>query len=128
MVEEHGGDMSARDRKDARRIQAEFAFEDAGRPGRRAGGGPQNAPTGGGTGSGDRRRAAFGGSLTTPQSHSQAQTPARQTPVASRSSTPSSDRNVDPAIAEYVEPVCDAFFSSQYFIGDTDSSCRGWSR
>ncbi|KAG6819490.1 hypothetical protein H0H93_011347 [Arthromyces matolae] len=35
MVEEHGGDMSARDRKDARRIQAEFEFEEVGRHGRR---------------------------------------------------------------------------------------------
>ena len=29
-VEEHGGDMSSRDRKDARRVQADFAFEDVG--------------------------------------------------------------------------------------------------
>ncbi|EAU80632.2 cytoplasmic protein [Coprinopsis cinerea okayama7 len=31
MVEEHGADMSARDRKNAQRVQAEFTFEDAGR-------------------------------------------------------------------------------------------------
>ncbi|KAJ2923047.1 hypothetical protein H1R20_g14047, partial [Candolleomyces eurysporus] len=31
MVGEHGGDMSARDRKDARRVQADFTFDDAGR-------------------------------------------------------------------------------------------------
>ena len=29
-VEEHGGDMSSRDKKDARRVQANFAFEDVG--------------------------------------------------------------------------------------------------
>ncbi|KAJ3495674.1 hypothetical protein NLJ89_g10589 [Agrocybe chaxingu] len=31
MVEEHGGDMSSRDRKDARRVQADFTFEEVGR-------------------------------------------------------------------------------------------------
>ena len=30
MVEEHGGEMSSRDKKDARRVQADFAFEDLG--------------------------------------------------------------------------------------------------
>lgn len=30
MVEEHGGAMSSKDRKDARRVVADFAFEDAG--------------------------------------------------------------------------------------------------
>lgn len=29
-VENHGGDMSSRDKKDARRVQANFAFEDVG--------------------------------------------------------------------------------------------------
>ncbi|KAG5720335.1 LIM domain and RING finger protein, partial [Termitomyces sp. T112] len=35
MVEEHGSDMSSRDKKDARRIQADFEFEEVGRHGRR---------------------------------------------------------------------------------------------
>ena len=39
MVEDHGGDMSARDKKDARRIQAEFTFESVGQGGRHGGGG-----------------------------------------------------------------------------------------
>ena len=29
-VEDHGGDMSSRDKKDARRVQADFAFEEVG--------------------------------------------------------------------------------------------------
>ena len=29
-VEDHGGDMSSRDKRDARRVQADFAFEDVG--------------------------------------------------------------------------------------------------
>ena len=110
MVDEHGADMSARDRKDARRIQAEFTFDDG--PGSRSGGGRRGGGGGGPSqtaqpsasgssgppaGSGDRRRAAFGGSLTGSQ---QPQPPARSTPVASRSSTPPSDNAVDPAIVE----------------------------
>ncbi|KIM48536.1 hypothetical protein M413DRAFT_20913 [Hebeloma cylindrosporum] len=39
MVEEHGGDMSARDKKDARRIQADFTFENVGQGGRHGHGG-----------------------------------------------------------------------------------------
>jgi E3 ubiquitin-protein ligase ZNF598 len=34
MVEEHGAAMSARDRKDARRVQADFEFEEVGGRGR----------------------------------------------------------------------------------------------
>ncbi|KDR73781.1 hypothetical protein GALMADRAFT_251582 [Galerina marginata CBS 339.88] len=34
MVEEHGGDMTSRDKKDARRIQADFMFEEVGHNGR----------------------------------------------------------------------------------------------
>jgi hypothetical protein len=39
MVEDHGGDMSARDKKDARRIQADFTFENTGQGGRHGHGG-----------------------------------------------------------------------------------------
>ena len=35
MVEEHGGDMSSRDKKDARRLVADFAFDDRHGHGRR---------------------------------------------------------------------------------------------
>ncbi|RXW12973.1 hypothetical protein EST38_g12882 [Candolleomyces aberdarensis] len=102
MVGEHGGDMSARDRKDARRVQADFTFDDASRGGRRAGPStpaPAPAPTptqNRPVGSGDRRRAAFGGALTTSQT---APSPAQSTPAASRPSTPPTGA-ADPAVAE----------------------------
>ena len=81
-VEEHGAEMSARDKRDARRVQAEFEFEEVGggpgRRGRRDRGDrerereppPHTAgPPGAGAGprsqaAGARRREAFGGSLT----------------------------------------------------------------
>ncbi|KAF5334514.1 hypothetical protein D9611_013777 [Ephemerocybe angulata] len=108
MVEEHGGDMSARDRKDARRIQADFTFEEPRAAAPRRGGQQQAqpAPPAAGpsqsraSGSGDRRRAAFGGSLTAAQPSQAAQSSARSTPGASRSSTPPSDSAADPAILE----------------------------
>ncbi|KAI0748387.1 hypothetical protein C8Q80DRAFT_1270806 [Daedaleopsis nitida] len=82
-VEEHGAEMSSRDKRDARRVQAEFEFEEVGGgPGRRGRrdrgdrerereppphvqGGVQ--PPGGGSraqAAGARRREAFGGTLT----------------------------------------------------------------
>ncbi|TFK91783.1 hypothetical protein K466DRAFT_294055 [Polyporus arcularius HHB13444] len=82
-VEEHGAEMSARDKRDARRVEADFEFEDvggggAGRRGRRDRGDrererereppPHTAgPPGAGPrpqAAGARRREAFGGSLT----------------------------------------------------------------
>ena len=84
-VEEHGAEMSARDKRDARRVEAQFEFEEvgggAGRRGRRDRGDrererepppqpqPQGQGGGGGGGSrlqvaGARRREAFGGNLT----------------------------------------------------------------
>lgn len=76
MVEEHGAEMSTRDKKDARRVEAAFEFQDASSSSnRRRGGGP------GGTGGGgrdpqpllaprpisgaDSRRNRFGAHLTT---------------------------------------------------------------
>lgn len=110
MVEEHGGDMSARDKKDARRIQADFEFEEVGtggRRGRRDRGDrerereppPHDPPRANAAGA--RRRDAFGGNLTTVSS-----TPA--TPNAgpsrnqSRRQSPSPTADMDPAVAEYV--------------------------
>ena len=53
MVEEHGAEMSSRDKKDARRVNAAFEFQDApSSSGRRRGGGPD----GGGGGGGGRER------------------------------------------------------------------------
>jgi hypothetical protein len=84
-VEDHGGDMSSRDKKDARKVQADFAFEDVGRHGNarrdRDRVPPPQAPppprqqqaqvslssaasTVPRPGSGVRRREAFGGGLT----------------------------------------------------------------
>ena len=53
MVEEHGAEMSSRDKKDARRVNATFEFQDApSSSGRRRGGGPD----GGGSSGGGRER------------------------------------------------------------------------
>ncbi|KII88284.1 hypothetical protein PLICRDRAFT_29860 [Plicaturopsis crispa FD-325 SS-3] len=79
MVEEHGMDMSSRDKKDARRIQAGFEFEEVGVGGRRGRGGrgdrehereppphqPPAAPAPGPSRpTGGRRREGFGATLT----------------------------------------------------------------
>ncbi|CCM00490.1 uncharacterized protein FIBRA_02524 [Fibroporia radiculosa] len=77
MVEEHGAEMSTRDKKDARRIQAEFEFEEVGTGNRRGRRDrrdrererePPPAPIPPGVsrpnGAGGRRREAFNGNLT----------------------------------------------------------------
>jgi len=110
-MEEHKGEMSSKDLKDARRIQADFAFEEPGRHGRRdrererepppqqarqqqpppqAGPSRQTAAAGGG----NRRREAFGGALTTADGPAPALAPPR------RVDTPPAD--FDPATAECV--------------------------
>ncbi len=54
MVEEHGAEMSSRDKKDARRVNAAFEFQDASpSSSRRRGGGPDSS--GGGSGGGRER-------------------------------------------------------------------------
>lgn len=122
MVETHGTDMTARDRKEAMRIQADFEFEEVGAGGRRAGGrrdrdreppqppprqqqqprppaapGPSRPPGGG------RRREGFGASLTVAGGSGSA-TPNGGTPAGpSRRASPSPPRaDVDPAVLEYV--------------------------
>lgn len=111
MVEEHGAEMSSRDKKDARRIQADFEFEEVsagGRRGRNDRGDrererepPPAAGTSINNAAGTRRRAAFGGNLTTENA-----TPAPQSAAASRvqsrRQSPSPTADVDPAVAEYV--------------------------
>ncbi|EGN95836.1 hypothetical protein SERLA73DRAFT_162550 [Serpula lacrymans var. lacrymans S7.3] len=74
MVEVHGADMTARDKKDAMRIQAEFEFEDVGGSGRRGRRDrdrerEREPPQGSGLAvaqprANGRRREAFGGHLT----------------------------------------------------------------
>ena len=115
MVEEHGAEMSARDKKAASRVQAEFEFEEVG--GRRGRGGrrdrerdrdppPAQAPPGPPrpSGAGGRRREAFGGNLTSLDGGMSA-TPNGQTPnlsrQASRRPSPSpGDLDVEPGITE----------------------------
>jgi hypothetical protein len=118
-VEDHGGDMSSRDKKDARRVQADFAFEDVG--GRHGHGrrdrdrerdrererDPQAPPpprqqqaqssaatTAPPPGSGARRREAFGGGLT------QAGESENNNRGISRPSTPQATTEVDQAVIE----------------------------
>ncbi|KAI0683337.1 hypothetical protein BC835DRAFT_1423394 [Cytidiella melzeri] len=113
MVEEHGADMSSRDKRDARRIQADFEFEEVGVGGRRGGrrdrgdrererepppsqaAGPSNAAA-----AGSRRRAAFGGNLTTESTNGHGPTPHAASRVQSRRQSPSPPADVDPAVAE----------------------------
>ncbi|KAG9310051.1 hypothetical protein JVU11DRAFT_10094 [Chiua virens] len=101
-VEVHGADMSSKDKKDARRVQAEFEFDDtvgSSRRGRRDRGDrererepppqiaqAQNKPVG-------RRREAFGGHLTTES------TLATQPSILSGRASPMRE-DVDPVIAE----------------------------
>jgi len=114
-MEEHKGEMSSKDLKDARRVQAEFAFEETGRHGRRERERerepppqqarqqqqqPQPGPSrqAGAAGGGGRRREAFGGALTTEDGPAPAIAPPR------RVDTPPAD--VDPATAECVPYFC----------------------
>ncbi|KIK00343.1 hypothetical protein K443DRAFT_612765 [Laccaria amethystina LaAM-08-1] len=126
MVEVHGGDMSSRDKKDARRVPAEFAFEEVGHGGRhgrrdrerereREHEPPpqshrqqlQTAPPPQAVasvtrppGSVSRRREAFGGALTTEGSSIPQATSNNNTPGASRPSSPPHAGDTDPAVLE----------------------------
>lgn len=121
-VEDHGGDMSSRDKKDARRVQADFAFEEVG--GRHGHHGRRDnrerdrererdrdppphprqqqaqvslssaAATAVPPGSGARRREAFGGGLT------QAGETENNNRGISRPSTPQATTEVDQAVIE----------------------------
>ncbi|OSX65392.1 hypothetical protein POSPLADRAFT_1134364 [Postia placenta MAD-698-R-SB12] len=110
MVEEHGAEMSARDKKDAMRIQAEFEFEEvggAGRRGRRDRQGrerereppplPVISALARGSGAGGRRREAFSGNLTL-DNPSTSRTPNGNT--LSRSQQPSRRQSPSPPEAE----------------------------
>jgi len=123
-VEEHGGDMSSRDKKDARRVQADFLFEETGgRHGNarrdrdrdrererdrepppppppprqqqaQAQASSSSVTTVPPPGSGARRREAFGGGLT------QAGEAENNNRGISRPSTPQATTEVDQAIIE----------------------------
>ena len=111
MVEEHGADMSSKDKKAARQIQADFEFEEvggSGRRGRRDRGdrererepppqaGPSRAANTGAAG--NRRREAFGGSLTAEGSGNGTPNMSRQQSRQDITTT----TDVDPAVLEYV--------------------------
>lgn len=113
MVEDHGADMSARDRRDARRVEADFEFEEVpsgagARRGRRERGDrdrdreppPHTHPVGQPPGSGARpqaagarRREAFSGALTAEAAQSQRQSAnaSQQQQHAARRQSPSPD-------------------------------------
>ncbi|KAI0780465.1 hypothetical protein BD413DRAFT_463543 [Trametes elegans] len=120
MVEEHGAEMSARDRRETRRVQAEFEFEEVpaggGRRGRRDRGDRERereppphqaaaAPPGAGAGArpqaaGARRREAFSGALT---SEASGQGPgAGASQHGSRRQSPSPDLGNEPRLAALV--------------------------
>ena len=103
-VEVHGADMTSKDRKDARRVQAEFEFDDAGgssRRGRRDRGDrerereppPQTVQAQ--NRAGGRRREAFGGHLTTEGTQAVLPTLPSGPPSPTR-------EDADPLVAEYV--------------------------
>jgi E3 ubiquitin-protein ligase ZNF598 len=110
MVEEHGSDMTSRDKKDARRIQAEFEFEEVGiggRRGRRDRGDrererepPPHQPPGAVPGPATparpnvRRREGFGANLTTETAPDQSSRPNHTANI----SPPPGD--IDPVTAE----------------------------
>ena len=111
MVEEHGADMTSRDKKDTRRIQADFEFDEVGIGGRRNGrdwgggssGGnseralpPRSPPPVGQSRPNGRRREGFGTNLTIEGS-----TNTPQTPVLTRRPSPSPPLD-DPILAECV--------------------------
>ncbi|EKM55123.1 uncharacterized protein PHACADRAFT_173202 [Phanerochaete carnosa HHB-10118-sp] len=106
MVEVHGSDMSSRDMKDARRIQADFEFEEVsagGRRGRHDRGDrererepPPHVGSSRANTAGARRREAFGGNLTTESGPGVPNDGVNHS--VSRRQSPSPD--MDPALAE----------------------------
>ncbi|KAI0263397.1 hypothetical protein BC834DRAFT_1027710 [Gloeopeniophorella convolvens] len=110
MVEEHGAEMSSRDKKDARRVEAVFEFRDSpAGPGRRRGGGagsggrereppqppPAAQPAARQLVASESRRSRFGAHLTTEADASET------SPGPSRHQTPSPPpASLDPVAAE----------------------------
>jgi hypothetical protein len=146
MVEEHGSEMSSRDKKDARRVNAAFEFQVAssgsnvrrgGGPGAGGGGGGGNS---GGGGSGepgrdraqrdsqpqiaprltpgsDNRRSIFGAHLTTERDANDS------SPAPSRNQTPSPPPpSMDPVTAEYVTFHSLLFHADSYFVLSKDDT------
>lgn len=112
MVDEHGAEMSSRQQKDARRVNAGFEFQEInaqGSGGRRRPPREREPPPGsqqpgpgpgrpGGAGGGNSRRERFGGQLTV-----DGDTSANASAGPSRRQTPSPPpADMDPVTAEYV--------------------------
>ena len=122
MVEAHAAEMSSRDKKDARRVNAAFEFQDTSLHlnRRRGGGSDSSAGAGGGSGSGggggrdrgqresqlqiaprpilglDSRPSSFGAHLTTERDAND------RSPEPSRQQAPTPPPSLDPIVAEYV--------------------------
>lgn len=107
VVEEHGAEMSSRDKKDARRVEAEFAFEEigGGRRQRERGNNstrdreppPSAPPPPASRQPTNVRRRDFGANLTDAVQSQNANTPSH-TQVRTASPLPAAD--VDPIVAE----------------------------
>lgn len=114
MVEEHGAEMSSRDKKDARRVNAAFEFQDASSgPNRRRGGGPDSGVGGSGGGrergqrdsqpqiaprptlGSDNRHSLFGAHLTIERDAN------NSSPEPSRQQATPPPPSMDPLTAEY---------------------------
>ena len=115
VVEEHGGEMTSRDKRDARRIAAEFEFEEVAGRGRRGGHRerererepppPSHHPPPGTSSAsaparpgGRRTREGFGANLTADNPPDAP--PGTRTPEIVNTRTPSPHADVDPAVAE----------------------------
>ena len=122
MVEEHGAEMTTRDKKLAMRIQAEFEFEETGASGRRGRRDRQErerepppasvpAPPGPGPsrpdGAGRRRREAFAGNLTGESANA---TPSLSQQVSRR---PSPANDAEAGNAEWADSL---LYSYKYFL------------
>ena len=130
MVEEHGAEMSSRDKKDARRVNAAFEFQDAASSSnRRRGGGPAGGGSGGGRERGprdsqsqpqpaprptvgpDSRRSLFGAHMATEGNSNDS------LPGPTRHQTPSPPPpSMDPVTAEYI-PL---FLFTRAYAADSD--------
>lgn len=130
-VEVHGADMSSRDKRDVRRVQADFEFDDVGVSGggRRGRRDREREPPpvqiqgqaqGQGQGRAGRRREAFGGHLSVAEG---AQT-MQSSSVPSGRASPIRD-DVDPLVAECVSLMCAYPTTLTLGVDDKPPSLRG---
>lgn len=133
-VEEHGADMSARDRKDAMRLQAEFEFEEVGvggRRGRRERGDrererepPPSAVPGRPGAAGARRRDAFGGNLTAESNTRPGSSSVQASQQPSRRQSPSPDPvDAGPVLPEWVLKLLFTMSGDLIFFFSLQTEC-----